>query len=310
MSLGIAITTTGGIVLAADSRQSYQNLKGMGRIGSDSAEKVFNLNGRVGLVIAGMAFIQENNTSKNVSRFIEDFKRIHELKKLNVQQIADSLVTFFEGKFDYKKELKNLQTQIEANLNSSGAKMTEHHIDNGQLTFKFKDPQGNEQKGVAGVQGLNFLVAGFNNDGSHMVCNVSIPGNVKITRDSSEKNKEYGADWIGQTDVITRVILGFDGRLFALPFIQKAVDETSEVQVRQQVGGLEYVIQWGAMTMQDAVDFSKLAIETTTSIQRFSDGIQMDPGDMPGVGGAVDVAYLSVDQEFTWIKKKELNASI
>ncbi len=308
MSLGIAVTTTGGIVLAADSRQSYVNRKGMGRVGSDSAQKVFNLTDRVGVVMAGLAFLDDNGTPKNVSRFIEEFKRVHELKKLNVQQIATKLVEFLGETFKYKKLLHQLPQQIEANLKKNGMELIEHKIVNAQVVFKFKHPNGEIQSGVTGIQGLYFLVAGFNNDGTHMVCNVSMPGSIELMRDSSTKGKEYGADWIGQTDVVSRIVLGVDGRISALPFVQKAAQEVSESQIKAQLSGLEYVIQWGAMTVQDAIDFSRLAIETTTSIQRFSDGIQMDPGDLPGVGGAVDVAYIGVDKDFDWIKKKELSA--
>jgi hypothetical protein len=41
MSLAINTTNTGGNCLAADSRQSYRNQKGVSRIGSDSASKLF-----------------------------------------------------------------------------------------------------------------------------------------------------------------------------------------------------------------------------------------------------------------------------
>ena len=60
------------------------------------------------------------------------------------------------------------------------------------------------------------------------------------------------------------------------------------------------------MTLQDGIDFSTLAIETTTAIQRFSDGIAADPGDMPGVGGPVDVAVITPDKGFVWVSKKNL----
>jgi hypothetical protein len=55
---------------------------------------------------------------------------------------------------------------------------------------------------------------------------------------------------------------------------------------------LEYNINWGAMTLRDAIDFASLMIETTSAIQRFSDGIRQAPGDMPGVGGPIDVAVI------------------
>lgn len=60
------------------------------------------------------------------------------------------------------------------------------------------------------------------------------------------------------------------------------------------------------MTLQDAVDFCVLMIQTTSAIQRFSDGIIADPGDMPGVGGPVDVAVIIPDKGFVWVSRKKL----
>ena len=75
MSLAINTTTPEGIVLAADSRQSYRNQKGVSRIGSDSASKLFLINNRIGVAVTGLAFLQENGIPKNISKFIEQFKR-------------------------------------------------------------------------------------------------------------------------------------------------------------------------------------------------------------------------------------------
>jgi len=77
-------------------------------------------------------------------------------------------------------------------------------------------------------------------------------------------------------------------------------------EIQNQLQGLEYAIQWGTMTIQDAVDFCTLMIQTTSAIQRFSDGINADLGDMPGVGGPIDVAVITPDQGFVWISKKKL----
>ena len=64
MSLGINTTTPEGIVLAADSRQSYRNRKGMARIGSDNASKLFQLNKRIGVIVTGLAFLPEDEVIK------------------------------------------------------------------------------------------------------------------------------------------------------------------------------------------------------------------------------------------------------
>ena len=47
MTLVLNATTAEGIVIAADSRQSYRNQKGMARIGSDNASKLFQINRRI-----------------------------------------------------------------------------------------------------------------------------------------------------------------------------------------------------------------------------------------------------------------------
>lgn len=307
MSLGINTTTPEGIVLAADSRQSYRNQKGMSRIGSDSASKVFKIGERVGLVVAGLAFLPENGVLKNISRFIEEFKTGLETEKLTVNEISQKLKDFFEEKYKFKEQLDKLPDQIKADLERQGCEIIEVKKEKNRVVFKFKDPNGLQKEGTVGVDQLQFIVAGFNEDNSHEVCMIYIPGNVEVKRNSKEKGKEYGAGWIGQTDVVSRIVLGFDGRIGNLPLFQKVASEIGPNEAQKQLRSLEYMIQWGTMTLQDGIDFSLLAIETTTAIQRFSDGIAGDPGDMPGVGGPIDVAVITADKGFVWINKKKLS---
>lgn len=308
MSLCINTTTPEGMVLAADSRQSYRNMKGMSRIGSDSASKVFQLGKRVGLVVAGLAFLPENGILKNISRFIDEFKKQIGINKLSVKEISEELYKFFDNKYQYKEELKKYPNQIKADLERQGCEVLEIKEEKGLIHFKFKTPDKIEKTGVAGVDQLQFIVAGFNNDDSHQVFTVFIPGVVEKKRDSKEKGFEYGANWIGQIDVLSRIVLGYDGRMGNLPILQEANQKYTPQIIQQQLRSLEYIIQWGTMTLQDGIDFSVLGIETTTAIQRFSDGIVGDPGDMPGVGGPIDVAIITPEKGFTWVIKKNLVA--
>ena len=306
MSLGINTTTPEGIVLTADSRQSYRNQKGMSRIGSDSASKVFKINDRAGLIVAGLAFLPENGVLKNISRFVEEFKKSIETEKITILETAQKLKDFFEEKYQYKDQLKILPNQIKADLERQGCQIVEIKEENGHVKFKFKDPKGIQKEGIAGVEQLQFIVAGYNQDESHQVAMVYIPGNVELKRDSTKRGQEYGASWIGQIDVVSRIVLGFDGRIGNLPALQKIASDMGAQEVQKQLRSLEYVIQWGTMTLQDGIDFSTLAIGTTTAIQRFSDGIAGDPGDMPGVGGSIDVAVITPEKGFVWIAKKNL----
>lgn len=306
MSLGINTTTPEGIVLAADSRQSYRNRKGASRIGSDSASKVFHLDDRVGLIVTGLAFLPENGVLKNISRFVDEFKKRIENRDLVVSAIADELKEFFEKKYKYKENLKVLPKRVKLDLERQGFEVLKIEEKKDHVRFQFRDLKGVHKTGVAGVEQLQLMVAGYNKDGSHHVVMVYIPGEVELKRDSTKKGHEYGASWVGQTDVVSRIVLGFDGRIGNLPSFQKMASEYGAQELQNQLRSLEYVIQWGTMTLQDGIDFSTLAIDTTAAIQRFSDGIMGDPGDMPGVGGPVDVAIITPENGFQWISKKDL----
>ncbi len=293
--------------MATDSRQSFRNLKGMARIGSDNASKLFQLNKRIGVAVTGLAFLPEDGVPKNISKFIEQFKREVDLEKLDVKEVAEKLHYLFDKKYKWKEQLEKLPEQIRKDLERQGCEIIEIKTEQHVVKFKFKDSQGNTEEGAGGVDMINLLVAGYNKDGSHEVYICYVPGEIQKKRDSGEKGKEYGASWIGQIDVVSRIVLGFDGRIGNLKFMNEASQKNGQEQINAQLRHLEYVIQWGTMTLQDAIDFCTLMIQTTSAIQRFSDGIQADPGDMPGVGGPVDVAVITPNKGFAWVNKKKLS---
>lgn len=305
MSLAINTTTPEGIILAADSRQSYRNQKGVSRIGSDSASKLFLINNRIGVATTGLAFLQENGIPKNISKFIEQFKREVDTEKLSVKEIAEKLHDLFDKKLNWQEQLDKLPDQLKDNFTKQGFEVVEVKKEKYNVKFKLKDKAGTIKEGVGGIDGLVLFVAGYNADGSHEVYNVYVPGENVKRRDSNQRGMEYGANWIGQTDVVSRIIKGWDPRILNTVFVNEAVKQKGQPEVEKQLNSLEYAINWGAMPLQDAIDFTVLAIQTTSAIQRFSDGIQADPGDMPGVGGPIDVLVLMPDGP-KWVKQKEL----
>lgn len=306
MSLVINSTTPEGIILAADSRQSYRNMKGMARVGSDTASKLFQINGRIGVGTAGLAFLPEGGVVKNVSRFIEEYKRDPDVEDLEVEEAAQGLYDLFNQRYNWKAQLNELEGKISQDLHMKGLRILEVQKTDNQIKFTYQNPQGMMEDVTAALDPLELLVAGYNRDGSHQVFSCRIPGSVQKLRDSYQLDIQYGSSWIGQGDVVTRVVLGFDGRIANLDFMKEIFQSKGESEVKRQLQGLEYAIQWGVMSLQDAIDFSTLMIQTTSAMQRFSDGINADPGDMPGVGGPIDVAVITPDQGFVWVKKKRL----
>lgn len=309
MSLAINATTPEGIILAADSRQSFRNQKGMARIGSDNASKLYQLNKRIGVAVTGLAFLPEDGNFKNIGEFIEQYKRDSDLDKLDVNEVAEKLYNLFNDKYNWKDQLNILPEKIKEDLKHQGCEVLDIKINNNIVEFRFKDPRGNEQHGAGAIDPIVLLIAGYNKDGSHSVYSCHIPGKIEKKRGNKDKGREYGASWIGQTDVVTRIVLGYDPRIGNLKFVNENVKSIGNEELNKQLGGLEYSIQWGTMTLQDAVDFCTLMIETTSAMQRFSDGIATNPGDMPGVGGPIDVAVITPDHGFVWVNRKKLKVN-
>lgn len=308
MSLAINATTSSGIILAADSRQTYRNLKGMARIGSNSASKLFQLNRDIGCAITGLAFLPSRGSIKNIGSFIDEFKRKEEPERLNVDIMANKLHEFIDKNYDWRDQLNILKKRIKQDLQNKQYELIGDFEgeEKGILSFKFKDEKGQLQQRVGGVDKIEILIGGFNPDGTHDVYHCIIPGEDSKRRDSRVSGKEFGASWIGQTDVTTRIVLGWDRRIEALPFVRDAITNLGLSEVDTQLRKLEYQISWGTMTLQDAIDFCQLIIRTTEAIQQFSDGIMMDPGDIPGVGGDIDLAVITRDKGFVWVKKKNI----
>ncbi len=148
---------------------------------------------------------------------------------------------------------------------------------------------------------IQFIVAGFDlgsRVGELFECNV--PGPTPTAASLTSNNA--GVWWIGQSDVAARVYNGFDGRIINLPFVQPVH------QAVPQLHQLTYVVRFHTMTLQDAIDFVTAMIQITITIQRFADGIQMDPGGVPGVGGPIDVAVIQPGGPVRWIARKGLHA--
>lgn len=301
MSLVINTTTPEGIVIAADSRQSYRNRKGISRIGSDSAKKLFRINNRVGVAITGLAFIEINGILKNVSSVIDEFIESNDVENMSVENVVNNLYQSFSESYNIEQQFQRIERKVQQDLQKQGCSDIKFTRNKNVLQFSFKDPNGNVKNANANIEQINFLVAGFNEDKSHEVYTCYLPGDIQKKRNSKEKGREYGASWLGQTDLVSRIILGFDPRIGNLPSIKKLGKN-----IVNELRNLEYSIQWGTMTLQDGVDFSDLMIKTTTALQRFSDGIAAEPGDMPGVGGDIDIAVITKNGGFVWVNKKSI----
>ena len=151
---------------------------------------------------------------------------------------------------------------------------------------------------------LGLYVAGYDTNGVGKILRIEFPNGRKPTEAFS--TRRTGAVWSGEIDVISRLILGYDGRIRnTLPF-QNMQPELSAATNRQ-LAGLQYNIPFDALMMQDGIDFASSLVRITVEMQRFSHGTIADSSDIPGVGGSVDILAIT-PFEIQWISRKRLDS--
>jgi hypothetical protein len=304
MTLAISTLTSSGIVLTADSRQTYRNQAGVIRIGSDSAMKLFKLTDSCGVAISGRAFLSENNQPpKDVGFFINRFAESEKLESLKIRDVGEKLNQYLAGIF-VQTEMDALRKQINDHVikvGGSGLKFLPP--DGHQLPYFYKDKDGNAVKPTGAIETVHMIVAGIDNDDVGRAYSIVVPKGIIDEKDT----QQCGAMWVGQIDVLLRIVLGFAPEIEALEFVKAALAADSAATTAQ-LRKLEYIINWGAITLQDAIDFCVLMTKTTESIQRFSDGTVLAPGGITGVGGETDVAVITAERGFVWLKQKALKS--
>jgi len=267
MTLAIGLVNPEGVVMAADSRQTYTRA-GVVRIGSDSAVKVFELTDTIVAATAGYGFLRPQNEpmSRNIASLIEDFKLIIAAGS-GVLAVATALHAHFTNIYN-------------------------------QHTLHFPN-----EAVAPGSIAVRFIVAGYD-PGSRLgvLYEVNAPGTAPQNPVWNSATNS-GPSWIGQDDVAGRIFNGFDGRMLSLPLLQAANQAGTALPA---LGQLLYIVNWHTMTLQDAIDFVTGMIQITATIQRFADGIVMQPGGVPGVGGPIDVVVIRPGGKVEWIARKAL----
>lgn len=300
MSLAIVTTTNEGNILAADSLETYTNSKGDTREGSQTRMKLFQLNSRVGGVACGLSFVE----NKNIHQHIIRFKKEIPLEGKKVAEIADLLHEYFNSK--YQKYIEGMAKKRDEEFKAKGYQNIEQEINLECILFNYKDAQGNQIEKKFCMPILEFLIVGHDPDGTNHVFKVIVPDPIEKNGVVEKLSKEQcGATWIGQTDILVRIIRGWSPEIKRLRVIQEMPDKR-RAELLKQLDDQEYLINWGTMTIQDAVEFSNLAIKTTESIQRITDGTWSSPGSSPGVGGDVDIAVITPKKGFVWVQKKKI----
>lgn len=149
---------------------------------------------------------------------------------------------------------------------------------------------------------LGVLVSGYS-DGAYFpeqyLFEFPATPEIQVRRPDKENGEpNFGVDWFGLTDAITRLIKGVDPRL-APVFAGRL--QISPDEAWQSLAQFEYPIAFEGMPLQDAIDLAVYLVEMTIGRYRFAVGA-------PLCGGEVDVAVIT-PRGFTWVYRKNWRAT-
>jgi hypothetical protein len=259
MTIVVGVAAPDGLILAGDSRTSTDR-GGHHRIGSDFASKVFEVCG-FGLATYGQALFEGKTIAGQIDEFIA---QLGKGEPSDLDDLTGRLGSYFQPRL-----------------------------------LQWYQAQGAPWDASQGFK-LAFIVGGYDANGVGGIREVRVPGDPDpqvLSLQPSTSNPGYY--WAGQTDVIGRLLAGFDRLRLDASNVALPKD------VQNALAGLEYVIM-PPLSLQDAVDIAHFLIRTTIDMQRFSDGTRAMPNLPPGCGGPITM--LAIRRRKTeWVDRYPLS---
>jgi len=275
MTLILAATLPEGIVLTADSRQSYVNRSGLPRIASDNATKIVAVTQTVVIASSGSAFFSDAGRLRSIQSYIREFgESLANAMPNTILELAQALEHFWQQNIE-----RIVRAQVtQAVTNEHGNTLVFQPIANGQLPYSYVGADGQPKASSVNLAQVGFMVIGRDADNTCHAISVSpyFPMGPHSTTNGPN------LQWIGDSSVVNKLLTGND------PFI----------------------ISSATMTVQDAIDFCIILTRTTENIQKFSDGTAGSQGGVPSVGGPIDIIYLPRIGELTWVSEKRLHSEV
>lgn len=269
MSLGIIIKGTEGLVLAAESRVTLmaqmQTPTGPQQLPVywDNANKLLSFHSpydKFGVVTYGLAVLGGVRTAQSL---IPEFEAaLQEQAPTSVLDFAQRLSTFFKAQYD----------TLMPNVNI---------------------PVG---------QGMIFNVAGYDdNEPYGKVYQFEIPNRLEPAEQNPKIGEQYqfGLSGGGQHEIMSRLMMGYDPRLFAILMQNGFLNQQQITQIMPFLEQIKLQTPVQLMPLQDCVNLAVLLIKTTIEAQNLSIGIR-------GCGGDIDVAIITKNNPLTFVQKKNI----
>lgn len=150
-------------------------------------------------------------------------------------------------------------------------------------------------------ENMIFLVGGYDEGEPYgRVFTLTVPGNP-VPQELLPG--DFGGQWGGQTELVNRIVLGFDDQL---PGIAQGILGTNSPLPPGFADTLktqtQLAIPWAFLPLQDCVNLAVFMVATTIAMQQWMVTLR-------GVGGAVDIATITRTDGFKPIRVKKITAT-
>jgi len=266
MSLGIVIKAPEGLVLAAESRvtlSSNATINGVTQqihVNFDNATKLLTFNG-VNNRIGAVTYGAATIGIRTAHSFVPEFETtLNPEEKLTVEDFSKKLSAFFLKQWEDVTKIK-------------------------VADFKGSD--------------MTFVVTGYNEGEPYgRVYSFEIPRRPNPA-EQSPGHTNFGITWGGQREIVDRLLMGYDTRIFDLLKKANIIKDTDVPNIQKTLRSLQLALPIQFMPLQDCINLATLFIQTTINAQKLTISLR-------GCGGAIDLAIITRNEPLKFIQKKNL----
>ena len=289
MTIAISCNLSDGVILGADSAISVEGAVGMPDGAQQkgilkvykTAEKLFKLSKHIGILAFGLGMIGTRSIGSYISEFeLKTHQEIADSESL--LDICKKLETFFNNKY-----LEIIKPVLEKHLGKEFDSI----------------PDNMKPK-------LGFQVAGYSRKSPlSEVWRINIPTKEDTGGIQLRKQGQFGSNWSGMVEPLTRLIKGYDPNLLSSLidlFVKKyniQIDQDLKGEIDNLVHRFEGRILYDAMPIQEGIDHVKHLLDVVIHNTRFVIGA-------PICDAPIRIAVITSQEGFRFINEPKFSINI
>lgn len=187
----------------------------------------------------------------------------------------DRTIASLVEEFESTKEITLINSKEEVDIKEIANKLWNFVLEKSDKFFNNTPKKARPKTGlvIGGYSGDNFFPEEY-------AMTVPVKETFRIRPDKEDGGPNFGANWYGMTDAITRFHHGRDGRIFNI-LKKYGMEEEKIKEINKEIGKVvQYPILFNAMPLKDAIEYARFLVELTIARFRFVAGAEICGGDI------------------------------